>query len=712
MDGVEIANAGLRSAITSNLIAAVSVGALQMGTAVSLAALVFADELDSGLPRVAIAYVIGTGIVAAIVGSMTKMSVAISGAQDTAAIVAAAVAAGIAAKLDGAPAVSTAIVAIALAGLVSGILFVGIGRARLGEAARSIPFTVISGFMAGTGWLLFRGGLEVMTGRSIALGTLADFFTWDVVQYWLPGIALSTLIVAGLLRGVPSLVFGLLMLAAGVAIHVVGRIGWSLDALESNNWLIGPFPESQGWTPVLVSDFQQTDWAVIVSQVLPIAGLATVSLIGVVLNLTGLEVALEDDVDIDHEVQVAGAAAIASAVAGGMIGYHLIGSTVIADRIQARGRLVPTLIGAMCAATAVVGTSVVALMPRAVAGGVLAAAGINLLLGWVRQVRRDFARLDAVLSASVLIAIIAFGVLTGIAAGILAAVVVFVYSYGRVSPVRRMHRMSTMESNIDRTSEQRQVLLERDSEVAILELHGYLFFGSLRSITDLITPLLDEDLRYLVIDFRSVPGVDTSVVSGLLSIERKAVAAGVTLVWSHVGNEIERRLSAEGSDSRRFSPDIDHGLEWVENEVLASVEDLSEPAIDLEWVEAITTYGERLEVDAGETLIDISDDTRRVFAIVSGTLTAWGQSAGNEPIRYRQVGAGSFLGEVAFVTGAPRTANVVADVPCVVVALSPNGMIEMEQDDPSLAIQTTNIVATRLAERLGSTTQTVRNLSS
>ncbi len=712
MDGVTTENSGERTSAISNLVAAISVGALEIGTAVSLAALVFSGALSEGIPRAAIAYVIGSGIVAVIIGVGTKMPVAIAGAQDTAAIVAAAVGAGIVSKLDGDPAVSTTIVAIALAGLVSGLLFIGIGRARLGEAARSIPFTVISGFMAGTGWLLLRGGVEVMAGRPIELGELGEFLSWDVAQYWLPGVALSLVIVIGLIRGLPSAVFGLTLLVAAVAIHVVGRVWWSLDALESNGWLIGPFPESQGWSPIRPSDFELTDWSVLVGQVLPIAGLATVSLIGMVLNLTGLEVALEDDVDIDHETTVAGAAVVACSAAGGMIGYHLIGSTVIADRLRARGRVVPVLIGLMCAATVVLGTSLVALMPRAVAGGVLAATGINLLIGWAQQLRRDFARLDAVLSASVLFAIIAFGVLTGIAAGILAAVVVFVYSYGRVSPVRRMHRMSSMESNIDRPAVQRQALLERDHEVAILELHGYLFFGSLRSITDLITPLLGEDLRYLVIDFRSVRGVDASVVSGLLSIERKAAASGVTLVWSHVRPEIEVRLSAESSGSRRFAVDIDHALEWVENEVLASVDDLAEPAIDLEWVEAITAYGQRLEVAAGETLIDISDDTRRIFAIVSGTLTAWGESAGKERIRYRQVGAGSFLGEVAFITGAPRTASVVADVPCVVVTLSPEGMVEMERDDPPLAIQTNNIVATRLAERLGSTTQTVRNLSS
>ncbi|MFT7475062.1 MAG: SulP family sulfate permease [Verrucomicrobiales bacterium] len=348
----------------------------------------------------------------------------------------------------------------------------------------------------------------------------------------------------------------------------------------------------------------------------------------------------------------------------------------------------------MFAIVVTLGGGVVGLMPRAVAGSVLCASGASLLVSWARQLKSGFGRLDVIPSILVLLAIILFGVLTGIAAGVAAAVIVFVFTYGRMSPIRRTHRLSTIESNIDRHAAHRTVFVENDDSVAILEFQGYLFFGSIRTISDAITQLLQKELRFLVLDFRGVRGIDA-----------------VTIVWAHLRPELADALGSNDPSERRLEPDLDHALEWVEDQVLDAHGHIDVP-VDMEWLAEIVPYGERIELQPGETLIELADDTRRIFAIESGTLTAWGESAAGDPIRFRRVGAGSFLGEIAFTTGAPRSAVVIADVEAVVVAIAPEAIEEMSKVNPDLAIKTNRIVSLRLAERLTATSRIVRNLSS
>ena len=370
----------------------------------------------------------------------------------------------------------------------------------------------------------------------------------------------------------------------------------------------------------------------------------------------------------------------------------------------------PLLVVGVLVVGAFIGPALAGLFPRPVVGAVLATSGISLTISWLKQLR-TFTRMDVVLSSFVLLAIIAFGVLSGIAAGVLAAVVVFVYNYGRISPIRHTHRLSTVQSNIDRPQSHRATLLEHDDEVAVLELHGYLFFGSVRSINEHISHLVDDSLRYLILDFRGVWGVDASVVSGLTGVERRATSQDVHVVWAHVRTEIREQLAGDDGHSRHFEEDVDRALEWVEGTILEANESVGDLDVDVDWLHAIAAYGERRELRQGDVLVDITDTSGRVFIVESGTLSAWGVSASGEPIRYRRVGPGSFLGEIAFTTGAARSASVTADDAAVVVGLDRSELDNMAEADPQLARKTEHLIAVRLAERLSATSRIVRNLS-
>jgi SulP family sulfate permease len=66
--------------------------------------------------------------------------------------------------------------AIALATVLTGIAFLLLGYFKLGNLVRFIPYPVMGGFLAATGWLLFKGGLQVSTGFGFQVLQVASFF--------------------------------------------------------------------------------------------------------------------------------------------------------------------------------------------------------------------------------------------------------------------------------------------------------------------------------------------------------------------------------------------------------------------------------------------------------------------------------------------------------------------------------------------------------
>src|SRR5215208_325744 len=81
-------------------------------------------------------------------------------------------------------------------------------------------------------------------------------------------------------------------------------------------------------------------------------------------------------------------------------------------------------------------------------------------------------------------------------------------------------------------------------------------------------------------------------------------------------------------------------------------------------------YLERLEVSAGSLVIRQGDRPDDVFLLESGRLRVEMTTHDGHRLRLRTMRAGVVVGEVALYTGAPRTADVVAETPSTILRLS------------------------------------------
>ena len=152
------------------LIAGLLLGITEVFLSLSLGSLIFSGDLASYLPYgVGIALVTATSMLVT-VALTSRVPGAMGSTQDSTSVVLGVIAGGLAGTLAQArPEVklATILAAIALTTLLTGAFYLVLGLLKLGRLVRFVPYPVIGGFLAGTGWMLVQGSVGVMTGRVI-----------------------------------------------------------------------------------------------------------------------------------------------------------------------------------------------------------------------------------------------------------------------------------------------------------------------------------------------------------------------------------------------------------------------------------------------------------------------------------------------------------------------------------------------------------------
>ena len=185
--------------------------------AISMTALIFTGPLSEFIPN-GIGLGLFTAIVVAMIVALTNsLPEVVAIPQDSSAILLSTMASAIAAQLPSSdPALlPTVIMALAVTTGVVGVVYFLLGTFKLGNLIRFIPYPVVGGFLAGTGYLLAQGAFNVMTDQFFNLADLPALLTPMMAVRWLPGCTIglalvlllrrysSVLIMPGLLSAAP-----------------------------------------------------------------------------------------------------------------------------------------------------------------------------------------------------------------------------------------------------------------------------------------------------------------------------------------------------------------------------------------------------------------------------------------------------------------------------------------------------------------------------
>ena len=711
-----------------NLFTAFFIFILEIIFVLAFTALMYSGELSNQIPRALGFIILGDAILCGIAAFFSSNPGAIGVEQDTPGAMLAVITAGIIATLSGAATQQFATVTLLIVSttLLTGLLLLTLGYFKLGGIVRFLPYPVIGGFLAGSGWLLVQGGIGLMADTPIGLG----WFQVGILTLWLPGLLLGIISRIVSQKVQKPYAIPLLMLIASLLFYAyTWMMKLSTTDLRAAGWLLDSLASTSIWEfPLAPSFLSQVDWSVLLAQLPTIIPIAMICAIGLLLNSSGTELLIKKDLDLNRELMVAGFGNLFAGMAGGLAGHQDISFSTLNHVMTGGKRMVGILVALMIAATLFVGTSAILYIPKFVFGAVLIYLGIELLMDWVYEAWFKFSRIDFLVVITILVILAVSGVLQGIIAGLILAVAMFAVSYSRVSVIKFAFTGREFRSRVTRAPHENQVLDTHGEQLYILKLEGFIFFGTANGIFEALRQRIkiptNNDLKYCLLDFSKVSGIDST---GMLSFNRMiqwSLEHNITLVFSGVEQSIKDQFLQERTQAEnltmQFLPNLDRALEWCENEIIAinladlklkkDIADQLKAIFKDEGIETLIPYLQRREYRAGEYLIKEDDTPDYIYFIHSGQVTAQLESNSREPIRLETMRSGRSVGEIAFYLGTRRTASVVADQDSVVYSLSIDDLKNMEAHAPEVANIFHRVSVFLLSERVMHLTRTVRAL--
>ncbi|MGV1015612.1 MAG: SulP family inorganic anion transporter, partial [Methyloceanibacter sp.] len=367
-------------------IAGVISAVVNVAYCISFSALIFQGAIAAGFPLGLAALLMGTVATGFIIALTTTLVPADAGPDTPAvavmSVLAGTVAAGLAAKgASTETMVINVLVAISVSTFLTGVLLFGLGALRLGQWLRFVPYPVIGGFLAASGWLLITGGVEVIIGSNLTLSPSSwmPIISMDHV----PQIAVGALFVVFiiLLRlWVPQyLTIPIAFIAFLVVMNIV-LFGLVSEETVRKAWFLQAVGELQLWWPLTAIAEYDIDWGVMARSSAEIGAVCGVTAISMLLDVSSLEVARQKSADLDKEFRTNGLANVLASVVGGVAGNLSLNNSLLLYEAGAVTRLSGVAVAVVCAMVLFIGADVGSIVPKAILGGMLAYLGGVILM--------------------------------------------------------------------------------------------------------------------------------------------------------------------------------------------------------------------------------------------------------------------------------------------------------------------------------------------
>ncbi|MDE0153725.1 MAG: SulP family inorganic anion transporter [Gammaproteobacteria bacterium] len=603
----------------------------------------------------------------------------------------------------------TTVCALIISAVATGVCCLLIGRFRLANLLRFIPYPVAGGFVAGIGGAVCLAAMSLMSASSdgrTASALLEPTTLWT----WLPGLAYGIALYGAIRRWKNPLILPMSVVLTIGAYHLaLSVLGLSGDEARAAGLLLTSTAEGSLWPAVWPTDLAHVDWSAIAGQLPNMLTLVAIVLVCVIMNIAGLEVATDVDLVWDREFQTTGVASIVAGLGGGMAATVIVPASLRSKLFHATTRLTGVIAACVVGAVLLLGDGMLEWVPTAFVGAMLVFVGLGMLDEGLVRNRRRLPGSEYAILLLIFVVIVFFGLLEGMGAGAVATLVFFAVRLSRVNPIASHFTVRERRSNKARSIPDRAILLAEGDRVQAYQLQGYIFFGSVGTLADRLKKSLKGPSRAscLMIDFSHVSGFDFSAVNVVARSVRRANAAGVQVVLSGLSEKLrfglERNVAPAVFAKLWLESDADLGLERCEELIIAAwradaamVEQrrtslLERASEDLErqlerqvrfedLIEALRPWLTSRDYAAEEVLAGPDIPCEGLQLLLSGRASVH-DSAG---MRLRQCSPGDVIWLADPTVDAKTT--VVADEPCRTMLLTPSARCWLEEHEQELII--------------------------
>ena len=470
----------------------------------------------------------------------------------------------------------TTAIALMIGAVATGVCCLLIGQFRLANLVRFIPWPVAGGFVAGIGGVVCLSAMSLMDADTHwrAIPALVEP---SMLWRWGPGAVLGIVLYLAMKRwGNPLILPVSVALFVGAYHLALAALGISGDEARIAGLLLESTFGGNLWPVLQPADLVNVDFAAMAMQLPTLLMLVLIALIVVIMNIAGLEMAANQDLDWNREFRASGLASVAAGLGGGTAASLIVPASLRSKLFGASTRLTGVVAALVIGSALFLGDGMLELVPVPLVGGILFFAGLGMLDEGLLRSRKRLPWSEYGIIVLIFIVIIAFGLFEGVAAGMLATLVFFAVRLSRVDPIASRFTVRERRSSKARSVPDRTILLEEGGRVLAYRLRGYIFFGSVCPLADHLGETLKGNSRpaCLMLDFAAVSGFDFSAVNVLARFLRSANAAGVQVVLSappeQLRTGLQRNLPPSDFTALRLEPNVDRALERCEEFVIAA----------------------------------------------------------------------------------------------------------------------------------------------
>ena len=623
--------------------------------------------------------------------------------------------------------------------LTGGMIQFLFGMLRLGNLIKYVPYPVVSGFMNGIAVILILEQLGPLVGARGHVSLYDIFYTPTVVQPFTLVVGLITIVVIfcarRFIKAVPASLIGLV--SGTLLFYVLKHIAGIADLGP----VIGNF--SFQWpTPVILPRISRILWDINLTDLVP-----RILMTGFVLGSIGALESLLSSVAADNiagtrhnsnkELIGQGVGNMMNAVFSALPSAGSELHNMANYRAGGRTRLSSLLCVVLILLIVMTLGSVIGKIPLTVIAGIIISVGIGLFDRWTLDLFQNMSRagqqrkrIIANLAVTLVVVVITVCVnlIVAVLIGIAIASALFVVRMGK-SIVKRTYSGDQIRSKKVRSLKNNQLLEERGKGIIVYELRGPLFFGSADNLAREIEGALN-DCTYCILDMKRVDEIDSTGAKILVQISKKITASGKYLLISYLTTNpsLSDFLKAMGAYKTLgedcFFPDTDAALEWAEDNVLTQSLELAGASgkIQLAQMDILRNFSEseiqilaqklmRKSFKKGDTIVKEGDTDRNLFLLASGLVSVRIHlSQSDRTKRLISYSAGVTFGEMAFLDGSPRSADVRAEEDAETYVLSPVEFSLLQEESPSIAVKLIRNIALDISERLRMRTNEIRAL--
>jgi len=615
-------------------------------------------------------------------------------------------------------------------------------RYRLMKVLDFFPISVVTGFLGCIGYKVVEEAIHISVGDywySPGPGGL-DFWKLflPIIPLGLPLFLLkrfhvgSPIVVFPFFVIVPLVVFFGIITAEGLTIEDMRKQGWVFEEMDKGNFL-------EQWTKL---NFRIIEWGAVLACIPDVLILTLVMTLDCFLKLSSTKTELKAiNMDIEKELKIAGWQNVLCALCVGTAGYsqikfNVLNFAITNDNTERRPCL---FVGLLCGLVWLVGFPLTNSLPRFFISGLLLYAGLPfvdmVITAYWRFTKKEFFSIVAIVLVNAIMEVyVTWALLIAVIVGLVLAAIIFMVQYSRVSVIRDVISGKDFSSKVVRSYAEQRLVERLGVRYTILELQGFLFFGTARQVLDWCKAKERENnslasckqLRFIAIDFTHVENMDWSCANTFTDIVDHINVMGCQLLIVGMNEKITMKLGEGVLKRAGVLPfqDLDYASEYVEDcllerashirlhwlmydsfrklhtkALLMATYEIFEAVLGCEIGGRIWRYAEQREFKENEYLCREGQINRTLFLLQHGKVTSTKKSEGKIR-RLHTMRRGAFFNEECLFLDQPVSYSSYANEDCVVWTINRNRMKELEAHDPFLAAAILrNILRVMSAER-------------